>query len=58
MCSWPTPLPGLMNGYGEIERRLSGIEEGLTRIERTLGVRPGENAAEDETTLASYRERD
>jgi hypothetical protein len=38
-------LPGLANGYGKIERRLSGIEgalsqqaERLTRIERGLGI--------------------
>ena len=29
-------LPGLVNGYGKIEKRLSGIEERLARIERTL----------------------
>ena len=31
-------LPGLMNGYGKIERRLSGIEQRLSRIERGLGI--------------------
>ena len=30
-------LPGLMNGYGKIERRLGAIEGRLTRIERAGG---------------------
>jgi hypothetical protein len=31
-------LPGLVNGYGKFERRLVGIEDRLTRIERGLGI--------------------
>ena len=31
-------LPGLVNGYGKIEKRLAGIEGRLTRIERGLGI--------------------
>ncbi len=34
-------LPGLVNGYGKIEKRLSAIEERLTRIERGLGLDAG-----------------
>ncbi len=31
-------LPGLVNGYSRIQKRLEGIEDRLTRIERTLGI--------------------
>lgn len=31
-------LPGLVNGYSKIEKRLDGIEGRLTRIERGLGI--------------------
>ena len=31
-------LPGLLNGYGKIERRLGSIEGRLTRIERMLSI--------------------
>ncbi len=41
-------LPGLVNGYGKIEKTLrlqaqvlGGIEERLTRIERGLGIETG-----------------
>ncbi len=33
-------LLALVNGYGKIERRLSAIEERLTRTERGLGLEP------------------
>jgi hypothetical protein len=29
-------MPGLVNGYGKIERRLTGIEGRLTKIELSL----------------------
>jgi hypothetical protein len=31
-------LPGLINGYGKIEKRLGAIEARLTRIEQGLGI--------------------
>lgn len=31
-------LPGLVNRYGKIERRLTGIEGWLTRIEMGMGI--------------------
>ena len=31
-------LPGLVNGYGKIEKRLMGIEQRLSVIEKRLGV--------------------
>ncbi len=44
-------LPGLVNGYGKIEKRLGAIEgalrqqaERLTRIERTLSTQPLQDA--------------
>jgi hypothetical protein len=45
MAGAPLLLPGLLKGYGRIERRLGAIEgalrllaERLTRIERGLGI--------------------
>jgi hypothetical protein len=35
-------MPGLVNGYGKIEKRLAGIEDRLLRIERGLGIEVGE----------------
>jgi hypothetical protein len=32
-------MPGLVNGYGKIEKRLGAIEQRLGAIEKTLSVR-------------------